>query len=156
MIQREAKPDEIAFLVRAGTVSVAATLRGMARAPNGKLALVEMKAVDRNYPMLGDADAGPEMPMAELLAERDGVYRRGALIRLCWRDWILKSAIASRSAAPTFEIRSAVNAEPDKLAGGSVSVHASWSADGLRATGLLQPGSLVRWIYRVRLPQWCG
>ena len=35
----------------------------------------------------------------------------------------------------------------------SVSVRDSWSAKPrLRATGLLQPGSLVRWIYRVKLP----
>src|SRR5690606_36949490 len=44
--QREARPDEIAFLRARGTVSVAATLRAMARAPDGRLALVELKAVD--------------------------------------------------------------------------------------------------------------
>ena len=58
LIQREAKPDEIALSCdRAGEVSVAATLRGMARTGDGRLALVELKAVDGAYPMLGDADA---------------------------------------------------------------------------------------------------
>src|SRR5438067_7854757 len=53
LIQREAKPEEVAFLRSRGEVSVAATLRVMARSSDGKLALVELKAVDDNYPMLG-------------------------------------------------------------------------------------------------------
>src|ERR1700728_1343387 len=54
LIQREAKPEEVALLRSRGQVSVAATLRGMARTPDGRLALVELKAVDGAYPMLGD------------------------------------------------------------------------------------------------------
>ena len=46
-----------------------------------------------------------------------------------------------------------VEAEPDKLAGGvGFGPRFLISEAGLRATGLLQPGSLVRWIYRVKLP----
>ncbi len=52
-----------------------------------------------------------------------------------------------------FQIRSVVGAEPDKLAGNvGLGPRFLVSEDSLRATGLLQPGSLVRWIYRVRLP----
>src|ERR1043165_3736513 len=51
LIQREARPDEVAFLRARGTVSTAATLRGMARSGDGRLALVELKAVDGNYPI---------------------------------------------------------------------------------------------------------
>src|SRR5438270_13242394 len=46
LIQREAKPEEVAFLRARGAVSVAATLRGMARASDGRHAFVEIKAVD--------------------------------------------------------------------------------------------------------------
>src|SRR5437016_12410231 len=70
LIQREAKPEEIAFLRARGQVSVAAALRVMARSNDGKLALVELKAVDGNYPMLGELTLDPKMPMADLLAER--------------------------------------------------------------------------------------
>src|SRR5436305_14658149 len=69
LIQREAKPEEIAFLRTRGTVSVAATLRAMARSGDGRLALVELKAVDGNYPMLGALTLDPEMPVQDLLAE---------------------------------------------------------------------------------------
>ena len=52
-----------------------------------------------------------------------------------------------------FQIRSVVDAEPDKLAGGvGLGPRFLVSEAALRATGLLQPGSLVRWIYRVKLP----
>src|ERR1700710_3247127 len=42
LIHREAKPDEVAFLRSRGAVSVAAMLRGMARASDGRSALVEL------------------------------------------------------------------------------------------------------------------
>ncbi len=59
LIQREAKPDEVAFLRGRGEVSVAATMRAMARAGDGRLALVELKAVDGSYPMLGELTLEP-------------------------------------------------------------------------------------------------
>src|SRR6201747_3117079 len=74
LIQREAKPDEVAFLRSRGEVSVAATLRGMARTGDGRLALVELKAVDGAYPMLGELTLDPKMPVADLLGERDGAF----------------------------------------------------------------------------------
>src|SRR5580704_10339292 len=70
LIQREAKPDEVAFLRSRGAVSVAAALRGMVRTGDGRLALVELKAVDSAYPMLGELTLDPKMPVADLLAER--------------------------------------------------------------------------------------
>src|SRR3954451_3683618 len=71
LIQREAKPEEVAFLRTRGTVSVAATLRGMARNGDGRLALVELKAVDNTYPLLGEVTLDPKMPVLDLLGERD-------------------------------------------------------------------------------------
>src|SRR5712671_2729465 len=78
LIQREAKPDEIAFLRSRGEVSVTGMLRGMARASDGRLALVELKAVDGSYPMLGELTLDPKLPVAELLAEHDGVFGAAA------------------------------------------------------------------------------
>jgi putative ABC transport system permease protein len=152
LIQREAKPDEVAFLRARGTVSTAATLRSMARSGDGKLALVELKAVDGNYPMLGALTLDPEMPVQDLLAERDGAFGAAADAALLARlDLKIGDRVGIGSA--TFQIRSVVGAEPDKLAGGVGFAPRLLIGDaGLRATGLLQPGSLVRWIYRVKLP----
>jgi len=50
-------------------------------------------------------------------------------------------------------VPSRTSSQPDKLAGGlGFGPRFLVSEGGLRATGLLQPGSLVRWIYRVKLP----
>jgi putative ABC transport system permease protein len=152
LIQREAKPDEVAFLRSRGEVSVAATLRGMARAGDGRLALVELKAVDASYPMLGELTLTPKIPMADLLAERDGAFGAGVDSTLLAR-LDLKIGDRVTIGGATFQIRSVVGAEPDKLAGGvGFGPRFLVSEAALRATGLLQPGSLVRWIYRVKLP----
>jgi len=152
LIQREAKPDEVAFLRSRGEVSVAATLRAMARTGDGRLALVELKAVDGSYPMLGELTLDPTMPMADLLTERDGAFGAAADSTLLARlDLKIGDRVTIGSA--TFQIRSVVGAEPDKLAGGvGFGPRFLVSEAGLRATDLLQPGSLVRWIYRVKLP----
>ena len=152
LIQREAKPDEVAFLRSRGEVSVAATLRGMARTGDGRLALVEFKAVDGDYPMLGELTLDPKMPVADLLTERDGAFGAAADSTLLARlDLKIGDRVSIGSA--TFQIRSVVGTEPDKLAGGvGFGPRFLASEAGLRATELLQPGSLVRWIYRVKLP----
>jgi putative ABC transport system permease protein len=152
LIQREAKPDEVAFLRSRGALSVAATLRAMARTGDGRLALVELKAVDGAYPMLGELTLEPKMPVADLLAERDGAFGAAADSTLLARlDLKLGDRVSIGNA--NFQIRSVVDAEPDKLAGGvGLGPRFLIGEAGLRATGLLQPGSLVRWIYRVKLP----
>ncbi|MGB3045406.1 MAG: ABC transporter permease [Xanthobacteraceae bacterium] len=152
LIQREAKPDELAFLRAHGTVSVAATMRAMVRAPDGQLALTEMKAVDAAYPMLGALALEPSMPVAELLAERNGAFG-AAVDPVLLARLGLKIGDRVNIGEAAFEIRSAVTLEPDKLAGGiGFAPRVLVSEEALRATHLLQPGSLVRWIYRVRLP----
>ena len=53
----------------------------------------------------------------------------------------------------TLELRAQLESEPDKLAAGiNFGPRILLSQDGLRASGLLQPGSLVRWSYRLSLP----
>jgi putative ABC transport system permease protein len=152
LIQREAKPEEVAFLRTRGEVSIAAALRVMARASDGKLALVELKAVDANYPMLGELTLAPKMPVADLLAERDGAYGAAVDSTLLARLDLKLGDRVTIGNAP-YQIRSVVEAEPDKLAGNvGLGPRFLVSETSLRATGLLQPGSLVRWIYRVRLP----
>ncbi|CAL74346.1 putative ABC transporter, permease protein [Bradyrhizobium sp. ORS 278] len=152
LFQREAKPEEIAFLRSRGRVSLAATLRAMVRAGDSKLALVELKAVDNAYPLLGKAELRPDLPIADVLAERDGVFGAAADPALLARLDIKVGDIVNIDTV-RFQIRSALQAEPDKLSGGiGLGPRFLISEEGLRATPLLQPGSLVRWTYRVRLP----
>src|SRR5437868_8265269 len=102
--------------------------------------------------MLGALTLDPEMPVRDLLAQRDGAFGAAADTALLARlDLKIGDRVGIGSA--TFQIRSVVGAEPDKLAGGvGFAPRFLIGEAGLRATGLLQPGSLVRWIYRLKLP----
>jgi len=153
LIQREATPPELAFLKSHGRLSSAATLRAMARDPAGKATLVELKAVDGVYPLFGEVKLEPAGKLSDALAQRDGAFGAAADPTLLARLDVKPGARLTIGNA-TIEIRAALNGEPDKLAGGiGFGPRLLVSEDALRATGLVQPGSLVRWIYRLRLPQ---
>ncbi len=153
LIHREASTAERQFLQSRGQVSVAATMRAMARATVDEMSLVEIKAVDRAYPLVGVALSEPTMPLADALSERNNVFGALADPALLVRLDLEPGARISVGAA-TFEIRAALRNEPDKLAGGiGFGPRLLISEAGLRATGLVQPGSLVRWHYRVKLPE---
>src|ERR1700742_1437118 len=152
LFQREATRDELAFLRSRGEVSVVGTMRGMARAADGRLALVEMKGVDHSYPSIGELTLKPVLPLGELLSQRDGVFGAAADPTLLARLDLKVGDIVTIAEA-RFQIRSAIDAEPDKLGVGiGFGPRFLVSTDALHATGLIQPGSLVRWNYRVKLP----
>jgi putative ABC transport system permease protein len=150
--QREATAPEMAFLKSRGDVSAAATMRAMARTADGKAALVEVKAVDTAYPLFGQAALTPPGSLADALAERNGAFGAAADPTLMTR-LDLKDGARVTVGGATIEIRAALANEPDKLAGGiGFGPRLLISDAALRATGLIQPGSLVRWHYRLRLP----
>jgi putative ABC transport system permease protein len=152
LVQREVTPAERAFLDSYGRVSAAATLRAMARTADGRATLVELKAVDAAYPLYGAVVTAPAAPLADLLARRGEVFGAVAEPALLARLGLAPGARITIGEA-AFELTAALTAEPDKLAGGiGFGPRVLISEAGLRATGLVQPGSLVRWRYRVRLP----
>jgi len=151
LIHREANAAERAFLDRQGRVSVAATLRAMARTPDGRTALAEVKAVDRAYPLYGAVAIDSKHYLADALADRDGVFGAAADAALLARLDVAPGATLKVGEA-TIEIRAILKSEPDKLAAGIAFAPRLLIGEGaLRASGLLQPGSLVRWHYRLRL-----
>jgi putative ABC transport system permease protein len=150
--QREASVPERAFLERQGQVSAAATMRAMARSAAGENALVEIKAVDAAYPLFGAVGLEPAGNLADALAQRDGAYGAAADPALLARLNLERGARITVGGA-TIELRAILAAEPDKLAGGiGFGPRLMMSEAALRATGLLQPGSLVRWHYRLKVP----
>jgi putative ABC transport system permease protein len=152
LVQREADEKERAFLDAHGVVSAVATLPTMARTSDGRSTLVEIKAVDGVYPLVGAVATDPDMPLGALFAEQNGVFGAAADPALLAR-LDLKPGDRITIGNATVELRAALTGEPDKLAGGiGFGPRLLMSAVGLRASGLLQPGSLVRWQYRLRLP----
>ncbi len=153
LIQREASDAEKEFLRSRGALSSAATLRAMARTSgDGQATLVELKAVDAAYPLYGAVTLDPPGSLADALALRDGACGAAADPTLLTR-LAIKPGTRLTIGNAAIEIRATLTSEPDKLAGGiGFGPRLLVGEAALRATGLVQPGSLVRWNYRLRLP----
>ena len=139
---------------RGGLLSEVTELRSMLVAETGARdrMLVELKAVDQAYPLYGAVRLEPDATLAEALAVRNGrpglVAERVVLERLN-----LRPGDTVRLGEGLFEVRGTLTEEPDRVASPAVlGPRAMIAADALAATRLVQPGSLVRYEYRIRLP----
>ncbi len=149
LIHREASPAERGYLASKGAVSVMATMRAMANAGDKGSALVEVKAVDASYPTVGEVKSEPQLPLPQLLAARDGGF--GALVDpLILGRLDLKAGDILKVGETNFVITGTILSEPDKVAAGvGLGPRLLMSEAALRQTGLVQPGSLIRWTYRI-------
>jgi len=155
--QREADAQELRFLESLGDVAVSAGMRSMARLEDGSdQALVEAKAVDGAYPLYGAVETDPPQPLAELLAPDSGVF--GAVVPDLLLDRLnLKIGDRVKLGTQLFELRAHLVNEPDAISDGfGFAPRFLISLDGLRAAGLIQPGSLVEHVYKVRAPAGTG
>ena len=145
--QRIADPAERAAMQAMGAVSETIRMQSMAVAADDRTAPVQLKAVDRAYPLYGRlmlADGrsvrapGPAMAwIAPALADRLRIGP-GATLRL---------------GSATFRVGGVLAEEPDRLSEGfTLGPVVMVSRAGLDRTGLVQPGSLYDTRYRVALP----
>ncbi|NKX64312.1 ABC transporter permease [Labrenzia sp. 5N] len=152
LIHRQADADQLAYLNGLGDLSRVATTRAMARRPEtGDQALVELKAVDGPYPLYGTFELASGEALETALARKDGTW--GAVVdpSLLARLGANVGDTLSLGRA-TIRIADTIANEPDKLAGGmEFGPRLLISDAALPETGLIQPGSLVRWHYRVRM-----
>ncbi|MDP9810562.1 putative ABC transport system permease protein [Rhizobium tibeticum] len=149
---REATEAEMGFLRGFGKVSVSTGLRSMARKPDGSdQALVEVKAVDGAYPLYGTFEAEPNYPLHALLSGQSGTYGAVAAPLLLERlglsigDEILLGNVI-------LNITGTIKTEPDAVSEGfGFAPRLLVSRDGLKASGLIQTGSLVEHVYKIRM-----
>jgi putative ABC transport system permease protein len=150
---RPADPGEHAFLTRSGRLSEVASMRAMARSPDGRhRSLIELKAVDTAYPLYGKVTLIPAQGLAAALASRGGVF--GAVVdpALLGRLGVAIGGTVNIGEA-TVQIRGTIEREPDAAASGLIFGPRVMIAEGaLGATRLIQPGALVTYRYRLRLP----
>ncbi|MBI1275238.1 FtsX-like permease family protein [bacterium] len=152
-----ARDDELAWMQKQGRVSHTVELRSMATLLDGPkeatppTRLIELKAVDETYPLNGAVQLEPATPVHELLAERDGHF--GVAVD---RD-LLKVMNANigdrlRIGEKVVMIRAVLTREPDRVTNTYLlgpRVLASQAM--LDASGLIAPGSIVTYRYRVAL-----
>jgi putative ABC transport system permease protein len=146
LVHRQASPEERAYLASLGEVSEVATLRAMARKPDGTgQALVDLKAIDGAYPLYG-AIAFEEGSRLALIARGGLAVDRTVLDQL--QMGIGDSITLGRA---SFPVSAVIEQEPDRLAAGpAFGGRILLSLDALKKTGLVEPGSLVRWGYRIK------
>lgn len=149
---QEATAEELTFLHSHGDVSHHASIRAMARGGEGQATLSELKAVDDAYPLLGQVETSPALPLAAVLAERDGAF--GVAVAPALLDRLgIATGSRIRVGSADYEVRAVIDKEPDAIAGGlDFGPRILMSGKGLLASGLIQPGSLVEWHYRLKLP----
>ena len=151
VMHRDLTPDEQAFLAQNGTVNMVATLRAMASAKSERT-LVEVKAVDEAYPLFGQVSLEDgEARLGEALALRDGRYGAVADPALLQRLGLKPGDVLQLGQA-ALTVRAALAGEPDRIADGfALGPRLMISRAALKATDLVQPGSLVTWRHRLKL-----
>lgn len=130
---------------RGADLSEVVQMRAMAVAPSGERQLVELKAVDGLYPLYGELVLAPpgrlgpgDLALEQVVADRLGLAI-GAAVRIGEAQFTLRGLIAE---------------EPDRVASPAVlGPRAMIALASLPATQLIQPGSLVQYEYRLRLPE---
>ena len=148
---RDLTPAQRDWLSAHATISRSVFMRTMARAAAGPgHTLVELKAVDGRYPLYG---ALALEPAGAALAYRDGAWGAAIDETLLAR---LGAAVGGRLRIgdAEFSIRAIIRDEPDRAGGAGALMlgpRVMIAGAALPATGLIRPGSLVRYIYRVRL-----
>ncbi|MFT3673982.1 ABC transporter permease [Aestuariivirga sp.] len=149
LIHREANANEQGFMASKGTLSRIATLRGMAMGKE-QSTLVEIKAVDKAYPLYGTLGLEPGGE-SDPLAVKNGVYGIAADPLLLGRLG-LKLGDDIKIGSSNFRLAAVIANEPDRISDGFVlGPRVLMSHEALQTTGLIQPGSLITWRYRVKL-----
>ncbi|NBG94201.1 FtsX-like permease family protein [Pyruvatibacter mobilis] len=158
LVHRETDAAERAWLdqvvARGGELSKTADMRAMGRAvKNDSRTLVELKAVDKAYPLYGEVALASGAPLDRALAQ-DSSGRFGAVVEPVLLERLgLEAGDALKVGTQTFEIRSAIDNEPDRVAGGfAIGPRVMISEEALATTGLVTIGSLVDYEYRLKLP----
>ena len=146
---RQAEGGERDWLWQQGRVSESATMRAMARRTDGaEQALIELKGVDRDYPLVGSVALAEGSSLTA--AVRNDI---GAAVDPILLDRLgLKVGDSLSIGRLEVPIRASIVTEPDRITERlSVGPRVLVSLDTLRKSGLVDPGSLVSWRYALKL-----
>lgn len=150
---RRASPKELAWLQTQGQLSVMVDMRTMAGngGDTARRMLVQLSAIDNVYPLYGavQTTAGTDIPA--LVSKVDGQW--GALLEPAAMDRLgLAIGDDVQIGSVSYTLRGAITDAPDRLAIGlTFGPRVMVSEASIADTGLIQPGSLVHYIYRLAL-----
>ena len=149
---RSADTEERAYMQRiAIRVSEVNDFRSMALT-RGDQALTQIKAVDSAWPLTGSAQLDPPLPVAEALADSDGLP--GAIMDPVLIDRLsLEPGDTFRLGTQDFRLTAALTREPDSASSGfTLGPRTVVRSEALASSGLLAAGSMYETRYRLLLP----
>ncbi|WP_370225204.1 ABC transporter permease [Pararhodobacter marinus] len=125
--------------------------RSMAVGPDGDRALTQVKGIDANWPLVGEARFEPAMSVAQVLAGRDGLP--GAALERVLIDRLgLEVGDTVRLGTQDFALMAALEREPDSVSTGfALGPRTLVGLAPLREAGLLGAGSMFETSYRLVL-----
>ncbi|MDO5605862.1 MAG: FtsX-like permease family protein [Paracoccus sp. (in: a-proteobacteria)] len=153
---RFAEPDERDWIAaNSSRYSEIVDFRSMAVAGTGdaaERALTQVKGIDDGWPLFGEVRLDPPMPLAAMLAGRDGLPG-GAMDPVLIDRLGLAPGDRFRLGTQDFVLMAALLREPD-AAGASFGFgpRTLVATTALSGSGLLQPGTLYETSYRLALP----
>ncbi len=150
LIHREATAPEQAYINSKGATSRIATMRAMATA-NERSTLIELKAIDNAYPLYGTLLLSQNADVKTATSLSNGQH--GVVVdELLLGRLNLKIGDSLKIGTTALRVTGVINAEPDRIADGIVlGPRLMMTHEALKTTGLIQPGSLITWRYRVKL-----
>jgi putative ABC transport system permease protein len=149
LVQHEANAEEINWLSSLGRITSIIDTRTMARADNKDPTLLELKVVDQNYPLSGQLITAPPLNADVFNSDKQLIYLDPLFLTKT------NSAIGDHImiGSASFEIAGTIIREPDALSAGfSLGIRALISRSAFDKTGLNKPGALLKWTYKIRLP----
>ncbi|UXM95781.1 ABC transporter permease [Bartonella sp. HY329] len=158
MTQKEASPQELSYLESMGNVSSSLWMRTMARRSSDQTQLLaEARAVDDKYPLYGGVkvklnDGKFSNNLYDEVKNINGTY--GVVVApLLAQRLDLNIGDKLTLGNTDFEIRGLVENEPDLLSEGfQLGLRVFLSEEAMKQTGLLQPGSLFTYTYKIAVP----
>lgn len=148
---RAATPEERTLFTHLGKLNEVIEVMGRADAGEQN-SFISIRAVDGNYPLLGTVKVdGATAPLPDLLAERDGSYGLVADALMLERLGLKLGDKVTISNA-SFVLTGTIGEVPDKITSGlQFGLPVLMSVDALNATGILAPGVLAAYRYKLLL-----
>jgi putative ABC transport system permease protein len=150
---RQANPAERDLFAQLGSVAEVIEVLGRARTGDNS-SFLALRAVDQFYPLLGSVDLetdGPPASLATLTSNHDGHY--GAVVDSLLLDRLdLKLGDLVTIGEAEFQLRGVLKSMPDQITMGvQLGIPAIVSVEGLLTTGILEPGVLAKFRYKMIL-----
>lgn len=157
LFHRPPSEAELTTIRREGGVSITSELRPMVRAVrNGQAVgpplLIELKGVDRQYPLYGAVTTLPKSNLYQTLSQLDGLYGAVADPRL-FNVLNLKLGDNIRIGDAQYQLRGELVVEPDRaFRAFTLGPRLMVLSESLPATGVTDEGAEVYYYTRVKLP----